>query len=98
MSIELRFWIPIVGEIPDPLSFIPDTTVYDSGFQKIRNLGRIKNCNRQEANRAINWLLPSEVQYIKENSFNMIHIKPLALFGMNDKDKHGSHQAWLLGS
>ena len=32
MSLELGFWIPIVSEIPDSLSCIPDSKVQGSGF------------------------------------------------------------------
>ena len=35
----------------------------------------------------------------RQRSFtNMIRTRPLVLCGKNDKDRHGAHQAWLLGS
>ena len=34
LSVELGFWIPIDGEIPDSLSCIADFNAPDSGFQK----------------------------------------------------------------
>ena len=34
LSVELRFWIPIVSGIPDSLSCIPDSKAQDSGFHK----------------------------------------------------------------
>ena len=33
LSLELGFWIPIVGEITDSLNSIPDSKAQDSGFQ-----------------------------------------------------------------
>ena len=33
LSLELGLWIPIVGEITDSLSSIPDSKAQDSGFQ-----------------------------------------------------------------
>ena len=34
LSVELRFWIPIVSEISDFSSGIPDSKAHDSGFHK----------------------------------------------------------------
>ena len=34
LSVELGFWIPIVSEIPDSMSCIPDSKTRDSGFHK----------------------------------------------------------------
>ena len=34
LSAELEFRIPIIGEIPDSLSWTPDSKAQDSGFQK----------------------------------------------------------------
>ena len=34
LSVELRFWIPIVSGIPNSLSCIPDSNAQDSGFHK----------------------------------------------------------------
>ena len=34
LSLELGFWIPIVSEIPDSLSCIPNSKVQDSGFHE----------------------------------------------------------------
>ena len=39
LSVELRFWIPIVSGIPDSLSCIPDSKAQDYGFHKQKFLG-----------------------------------------------------------
>ena len=42
LSVERRFWIPIVSGIPDFLSCIPDSKTYDSGFHK-QNVPGLRN-------------------------------------------------------
>ena len=53
LSVKLGFWIPVVTEIPDSFSCIPDSKAKDSGFQK-QNFPGIRNSLHGEIQAAVN--------------------------------------------